>query len=120
MTFMKEWEVILAETNAFADKLKSTTVFKEYQSAAEALQKSPEWKALADRFREERYLAYDSLKEPVGFTALEELEEKGLELAKYPEIARYLRAETAICRVLQRIQDVLVRAAEPEAGTEQL
>lgn len=118
MTFMKEWEAILAETNVFADKLKSTEVFKEYRSAAEALQKRPEWKALADHFREERYRVYDSFKEPTGFTALEELEEKHEKLAMYPEIERYLRAETAVCRVLQRIQDVLVQAADLEMDME--
>ncbi|MBQ8815807.1 MAG: YlbF family regulator [Lachnospiraceae bacterium] len=107
---MREVETILEETSVLVDKIKSTVIYTEYQSALEDLQRQPELKALADAFREEKYLAYIALKEPVSFADFDSLEEKRMELASYPEIERYLKAELALCRVLQEVQSKLVLA----------
>ncbi len=110
LEFMREVETILEETSVLIDRIKSTQIYTEYQCALEDLQRHPELKALADAFREEKYLAYTALKEPVSFVCFDSLEEKRLRLAAYPEIERYLQAELALCRVLQEVQNRLVLA----------
>lgn len=110
LNFMREVETILEETSVLVDKIKGTAIYTEYQSALEDLQRQPELKALADAFRKEKYLAYIALKEPVSFADFDELEEKRMELASYPQIERYLKAELALCRVLQAVQSRLVLA----------
>ncbi len=105
---MREVETILEETSVLINRLKSTHSYIEYQRAREDLQRHPEQKAMADAFCREVYLAYDTLKEPVSFVEFDDLERKRLKLAAYPEIERYLKAELALCRMLQEIQDKLV------------
>ena len=110
LEFMREVETILEETSVLIDRIKNTQIYTEYQSALEDLRRQPELKALADTFREEKYLAYTALKEPVSFVCFDSLEEKRLKLAVHPEIERYLKAELALCRILQEVQNRLVLA----------
>lgn len=104
---MKEVTLILEETSVLINTIKSTSIYTEFQSALEDLQKYPELKALADEFRTQNYLTYHSLKGHVSFADVEDLEEKRIELAKYPQIDRYLDAELALCRVLQEVESRL-------------
>ena len=107
---MKEVTVILEETSVLINTIKSTSIYTEFQSALEDLQKYPELKAIADEFREANYQAYNSLKDQISFADFDNLEEKRIELAKYPQIDRYLKAEVALCRVLQEVQSRIVAA----------
>ncbi len=110
LVYMKEITEILNETSVLVNTIKGTSIYAEFRSALEELQKYPELKAQADAFREENYLAYHALKGPVSFADFNSLEEKRAELAKYPQIDRYLKAEVALCRVLQEVQSRLVAA----------
>ena len=107
---MKEVTAILNETTVLINTIKGTSIYTEYQSALEDLQRYPELKARADAFRAENYLAYHALKEPISFADFDSLEDKRTELIKYPQIDRYLQAEVALCRVLQEVQNRLVAA----------
>ncbi|MBO5346779.1 MAG: YlbF family regulator [Lachnospiraceae bacterium] len=107
---MREVTEILNETNVLINTIKGTSVYTEFRSALEDLQKYPELKAQADAFRAENYLAYHALKGPVSFADFNSLEDKRTELAKYPQIDRYLKAEVALCRVLQEVQGRLTAA----------
>ena len=109
---MKELTAILDETNLLIHAIKDTSIYKEYRSSLEELQKHPEWKALADDFREQNYLAYHSLKGHISFADFGSLEEKRMELETYPLIDRYLRAEVALCRTLQEVQSRIVAAVD--------
>ena len=104
---MKEVALILEETSVLINKIKSTSIYTEFQSALEELKKYPELKTLADEFRTQNYLAYHSLTEQVSFADFDSLEEKRSELSKYPQIERYLNAELALCRMLQEVQSRL-------------
>ena len=104
---MREIETILEETSVLINKIKGTQIYMEYQSALEDLRRHPELKTMADAFRKEKYLAYIALKEPVSFADFEHLEEERLKLTVHPEIERYFKAELALCRVVQEVQDRL-------------
>lgn len=104
---MKEIALILEATSALVDTIKGTSIYIEFQSALEDLQKCPELKTLADEFRAQKFLTYHSLKEQVSFADFYDLEEKRMELACYPQIERYLNAEVALCRVLQEVESCL-------------
>ncbi len=109
---MKEFTAIMEETFVLINTIKNTSVYKEYQSSLEDLQRYPELKEITDAFRKENYLTYREIKSPVSFADVESLEEKRLELVKHPQIDRYLKAELALCRVLQDIQNSIVTAIE--------
>lgn len=104
---MKETALILEATNTLVNIIKNTSVYTEFQSALEDLQKYPELKTLADEFRTQKFLAYHSLKEQISFADFPDFEEKRLELAGYPQIERYLNAEVALCRLLQEVESCL-------------
>ena len=109
---MKELTAILDETNALIHTMKGTSIYKEYRSSLEELQKYPELKALADDFRKKKYLAYHSLKDRVSFADFDSLEERRMEIETYPQIDRYLKAEVALCRVLQEVQSRIAAAMD--------
>ncbi len=111
---MREITAIMEETSALINTIKSTSIYKEFQSALEDLQRYPELKEMTDAFRRENYLVYQAIKGPVSFADVESLEEKRLELVEYPQIDRYLKAELALCRVLQDIQSSIVAAMDFE------
>lgn len=104
---MKEVALIMEATAALVDTIKSTSIYIEFQSALEDLQRYPELKAMTDEFRAHKFLTYHSLKEEVSFADFNDLEEKRAELARYPQIERYLNAEVALCRVLQEVESRL-------------
>ena len=104
---MKEVTLILEETSVLIDTIRSTSIYTEFQNALAELKKYPELKAMADEFREQNYLAYHALTKQVSFADFDILEEKRIELAKYPQIDRYLKAELALCRVLQKVESHL-------------
>lgn len=108
--YMKEVVSILEKTSLLIDAIKQSDIYCEYEAALKELQKSPELKARADAFREENYLAYYAIKEPVSFADFDSLEEKRAELAMCPQIDRYLKAELALCRIIQEIQNHVVSA----------
>lgn len=109
---MKELTAILDETTSLIHTIKSTSIYAEYRSSLEELQRYPEWKALADEFRKKNYLAYHSLKDHISFADFDSLEERRMEMEKYPQIDRYLKAEVALCRVLQEVQSRIVAAMD--------
>lgn len=99
--------MILEETSVLINTIKSTSIYIEFQDALEELRRNPELKALADEFRTQKYLAYHSLTGQVSFADFDSMEEKRSELAKYPQIERYLNAELELCRVLQAVESRL-------------
>ena len=107
---MKETTLIMNETSVLIDTIKNTSIYTEFQSALEDLKRYPELKEKADEFRRENYRAHSALKEPISFADFESLEEKRLELAAFPQVDRYLKAELALCRILQEIQSRVVTA----------
>lgn len=108
--YMKEVMSILEKTSLLIDTIKQSDIYLEYEAALRELKKSPELKARADAFREENYLAYHAIKDPVSFADFDSLEEERTELAACPQIERYLKAELALCRIIQEIQTRVISA----------
>lgn len=99
---MREIELIREKTTSLIEAIRSSSVYIEYHSALEDIQKHPELKELADSYRIDRYRAFHA-ESPTGFEIFDDLEEKRDELAEYPQIDRFLKAELALCRVLQEV-----------------
>lgn len=102
---MKEVTAILEEASKLTELLKHSAIYEEFKRAYMDLERYPELKAMSDEFRKENYLAYTSLEEDISFADVDILEEKRFHLAKYPQIDRYLKAELALCRIMQEVQD---------------
>ncbi len=104
---MREIEDILEKASALAEQAKSTCVYEAYYLAGRELEQYPELQVQVDAFRKERYLAYEAIGEPISFAELAYLEEKEAALCVHPAAVRYLKAETAWCRLLQELQETL-------------
>lgn len=104
---MNEVEIVWDETSALANVIRNTSIYQEFQKALEELKEHPQLKARTDEFRTRNYLAYNSLKEPASFVEFGELEANLMELIQYPQIERYLKAELALCRMLQEVENQL-------------
>lgn len=99
---MREMELIREKTTSLIETIRSSSVYIEYHSALADLQEHPDLKALADAYRIDKYHAYHA-ESPTGFEIFDALEEKREELAEYPQIDRFLKAELALCRVIQEV-----------------
>lgn len=102
---MKEVTSILEEASKVTELIKESTIYEEFKKSSRELERYPELKERADEFRKANYLAYTSLEKDVSFAEVDILEEKRAHLAKYPQIDRYLKAELALCRILQEVED---------------
>lgn len=103
---MKDVALIFDKASELAVAIRETDVYKEYRLALEDLKKHPDLKKQADEFRLQNYEAYCDLEEPVSFADFNslDLEERRMELAQIPQIDRFLKAELALCRVLQEVE----------------
>lgn len=106
---MREIELIREKTTSLIETIRSSSVYREYQSALADLQEHPNLKVLADEYRINKYHVYhaESLED---FAIFDKLEEKREELAEYPQIDRFLKAELALCRVIQEVGSSVTKA----------
>lgn len=106
---MREVASISKKTSDLIHAIKKSSVYNEYHSALEELNMFPDLKALTDEFRKAKFRAYHS-ETSISFKVFDELEEKRDELAEYPQIDRFLKAELALGRTLQEIQNKITEA----------
>lgn len=99
---------ILEKTKDFIEDIKQSDIYIEYQKAYAELERNPELLLKADTFRKEHFLRMKAMQQPVCFADVESVEKDYEEIAVYPEIKRFLEAELALCRLLQRIQEQFV------------
>ncbi len=104
---MKDMFLVLNKTSDFIEDIKRSAIYLEYEAALKELNQYPELKEKADAFRKENFMTVTSIKMPVPFSAVASMETKYEEVAVYPEIERYLNAELALCRMVQKIQSNL-------------
>ena len=108
---MREVASISEKTSDLIYAIKNSSVYKEYHSALEELNMFPDLKALADDFRKAKYKAYHS-ESSISFQVFDKLEEEREKLAGYPQIDRFLKAELALGRILQEVQNRITEAME--------
>lgn len=75
--------------------------YREYDRARNKVKQYPEWKALADEFRERIFVLQSS--DDSAFEQFDRLEEEYAEVTENPVIHEFLAAELAFCRMMQDI-----------------
>lgn len=109
---MKDMFAVLDKTTELIKDIKQSDVYAEYKEALLALQKDPALLEMADAFRTEQFQAMDLCETPICFAYASDMEERYEKISTYPEIDRFLKAELALCRLLQRIQTSIVEAMD--------
>lgn len=111
---MNDMFSVLEKTNDFIEDIKQSDIYMEYEASLYELKKYPEWKEKTDVFRKQLFEAQQAINGPVSFADVESLENRYEEVLVCPEIARFLNAELALCRLLQRIQGNMIAALDFE------
>lgn len=109
---MKDMFSILEKTNDLIEEIKQSDIYKEYEAARSELESHPELKEKTDAFRKDHFEALNAIKTPVCFSEVANMEARYEEVSAYPVIDRYLNAELAVLRLIQRIQNSLMGAIE--------
>ena len=101
-------EVVMIQENTvnLIDSMKKTSVYQEYHEALAELENRPELKLKADEFRKEQYRVYHA-ESSICCDAMDALAVKYEEITQYLEINRFLKAELALARFMQSIQNQL-------------
>lgn len=112
---MNEVFSLLDETSNLVKHIRESKVYAEYKRALEEIKLYPELKAEADDFRRENFDTYTRMDGgTVSFEAFHKLELKRQELAKKPIVDEYLKAELALCRLVQEIHERILTSVELE------
>ena len=109
---MKDMFAVLDKTSELIEDIKQSDIYTEYKAALKELQKDPVLLQKADAFRTAQFQIVTSCKQPMGFADASDMEEAYEKIVEYPVIARFLKAELALCRMLQRIQTNIVEAMD--------
>lgn len=109
---MKDMFAVLQKTSELMEDIKQSDIYVEYKAALSILQKNPELKEKADAFRKAQFQAVELHESPLGFWDASDMEEAYEKISAHPEITRFLKAELALCRLLQRIQVSIVEAID--------
>ena len=109
---MKDMFAVLDKTSELIEEIKQSDIYVEYKAALRELQKDPVLLEKADAFRKAQYEEVALHSKPLGFAEASHMEEAYEKIAEYPAIDRFLKAELALCRLLQRIQDNIVEAMD--------
>lgn len=75
--------------------------YREYDRARNEVKQYPEWKALADEFRERIFVLQSS--DDSAFEQFDRLEKEYAEVTENPVTREFLAAELAFCRMMQDI-----------------
>lgn len=109
---MKDMFQVLDKTAELIEDIKQSDIYMEYKAALYEIQKNPELQQKADAFRSEQFQAINKCEKPIGFADAADMENRYEMISMYPEIARFLEAELALCRLVQRIQNRIVEAID--------
>jgi len=99
---------ILEKTSDLIEDIKQSDIYVAYLEAYNELARNPELLLKADAFRKQQFLAIKAMDHPVCFAEVESIEKDYEDVATYPEIKRFLTAELALCRLLQKIHNQFV------------
>ena len=98
------------ELGTFIEAIKNTEAYKEYQQQKERMRAYPDLKAKIDEYREKNYRLQNSENRDSLF---EEIDNFILEYERFREIPMvhdFLEKELAYCRMIQQINDELLKA----------
>ena len=98
-------------TEKLLEAIHNSKVFSDYVFARDEIQRYPERKERADRFRRDNYLSRNgSGEETAGMQA--ELYQQRQQLRLDPVIDNYLNAELVLCRMLRECAVRILNAAD--------
>ncbi len=90
--------------------------YLRYRKAQQTVDEMPELAAEIDAFRMRVYLLQNSHGTLDIYEETDRIDEEYREFRKNPVVAEYLAAESALCRVIQRINWTLIEELDFEAG----
>ena len=97
---MMEQQLDMA-VSTMIEAVKDSQIYKTYRQELEEVSKDPELKKQIDEFRTKNFMMQSR-----GDTPMEEMERFEYEHSKFredPRVSRFLAAELAFCRMMQRI-----------------
>ena len=108
---------IREETTRLVEVIRNSTVYAEYSAAKEELKKYPVLQAKVDEYRTRNFRLQQDAKADI-FDGAEALQQTYVGIIEDPVAYRFLRAESAFCRVMQQINYTLLEELEFEIGME--
>lgn len=88
--------------------------FKNYKQACASVHEHPEKEKRLYEFRKKNYLLQNS-KDPVDlFAELERLEQEYADVYKDPLLSKFLKAEVAVCKILQQVNREIINCLDFE------
>lgn len=95
--------------NRVIEEIKSESVYRQYTTSLEKLNANPEIKRQVDELRRLNYQAQIKNDDIDSYDTIDDIDDKINELSCIPEVNQFLKAEAALCRLLQ---DISVRVHE--------
>ncbi len=94
------------------DEIRQSKTFREYEVQKETIMKQPELYAKVVEYREKNYELQETTPEEELFDKLEQFQKENEKLTELPIVDDFLRAEVALCRMLQELSLNVVEAVD--------
>ncbi len=101
--------------NELVRAIKESPEYMRYQKAREELHKEPELERTVHEFRKKNYQIQNSGNVNL-FDEVDALERENTDLRRKPVVEAYLSSELAFCRIVQRINWMLIEQLDFEVG----
>lgn len=96
------------------DEMKDCAEFRRYRVISSIIQEYPEKKRRLFEFRKKNYLLQNSEDQIDLFSESDRLMKEYRDVYDDPMLREFLEAEVAVCRIVQQINDEMVRCLEFE------
>lgn len=83
--------------------IKNSSVYQEYKKCEAVLDELPELRKRVDAFRANNFRLQSEVEHSHLFHTSEQLNKESVELRRIPEANAYLKAELALCSLMQQI-----------------
>ena len=101
--------------NELVQAIKDSQEYKRYQLVREELHKEPELERKVHEFRKKNFQIQNSGNVNL-FDEVDRLEQENTELRRKPIVEEYLSAELAFCRIVQRVNWILIEQLDFDLG----
>lgn len=99
-------------TTSLVHAIRDSKEYKEFCFLKNKLSDKPDLKRQINEYRKENFRLQNYEPADTLFQAMEEFQKKNQELLKNPLVSQYLKAELAICRMLQKISSAIVESVD--------
>lgn len=97
--------------------IKSTAVYKNYRTQLERIKQKPELYAQVNEFRRRNYEIQNSSQADDLFDKIDAFEKEYEKFRENPLVDEFLRAELALCRMMQKIDIFLTEELDFDMGS---